>query len=99
MGSTDVTEETWDDLESMLVQSDVGVATTELLIKRLRERYKREGMTRPEHLRKALKEEMRALLKPPTPLDISGRELSVVLVVGVNGSGKTTTIGKLARRL
>ncbi len=99
IGSTEVTEETWDDLESLLVQADVGVATTELLIKRLRERYKKEGMTRPEHLRQALKEELRALLKPPTPLDISGRELSVILIVGVNGSGKTTTIGKLAKRL
>jgi fused signal recognition particle receptor len=99
LGNVDITEETWEDLEAMLVQSDVGVATTELLIKRLRERYKREGMTRPDQLRKALKEELRALLKPPTPLNISGRELSVILIVGVNGSGKTTTIGKLAMRL
>jgi fused signal recognition particle receptor len=99
LGNVDITEETWEDLEAMLVQSDVGVATTELLIKRLRERYRREGMTRPDQLRKALKEELRALLKPPTPLNISGRELSVILIVGVNGSGKTTTIGKLARRL
>ncbi len=99
LGASEVTEETWEDLESMLVQSDVGMATTQHLIDRLQDRYKREGMTRPEQLQKALKEELRALLKPPTPLDISGRELSVMLIVGVNGSGKTTTIGKLARRL
>jgi fused signal recognition particle receptor len=99
VGSSQVTEETWDDLEALLVQADVGMATTALLIKRLRDRYKREGMTRPEQLSQALKEELRALLKPPTPLNISGRALSVMLIVGVNGSGKTTTIGKLARRL
>jgi fused signal recognition particle receptor len=99
VGSTQVTEETWDDLEALLVQADAGMATTSLLIKRLRDRYKREGMTRPDQLRQALKEELRALLKPPTPLNISGRELSVMLIVGVNGSGKTTTIGKLAKRL
>ncbi len=99
LGNTDVTDETWDDLEAMLVQADVGMATTDLLINRLRERYKKEGMTRPAQLQQALKEELRALLKPPTPLDLSGRELSVMLIVGVNGSGKTTTIGKLANRL
>jgi fused signal recognition particle receptor len=99
LGTTEVTEETWEDLESLLVQADVGMATTDLLINRLRDRYKREGMTKPEQLQKALKEELRALLKPPTPLNISGRELSVILIVGVNGSGKTTSIGKLARRL
>ncbi|MEP7285730.1 MAG: signal recognition particle-docking protein FtsY [Chloroflexota bacterium] len=99
LGNTQVTEETWDDLEAVLVQADVGMATTTLVIKSLRERYRREGMTRPDQVQKALKEELRKLLKPPTPLNISGRELSVILIVGVNGSGKTTTIGKLASRL
>jgi len=99
LGSTQVTEETWDDLEALLIQSDVGTDTTDYVIKRLKDRYKREGMTRADQVRKALKEELRALLKPPTPLNLSGRELSVILIVGVNGSGKTTTIGKLANRL
>lgn len=99
LGGSTVTEETWDDLESLLVQADVGMATTTQLIGKLKDRYRREGMTKPEQLRKALKEELRALLKPPTPLNISGRDLSVVLIVGVNGSGKTTTIGKLAKRM
>ncbi|MCC7449782.1 MAG: signal recognition particle-docking protein FtsY [Anaerolineae bacterium] len=99
LGSTQVTEDTWDDLEALLIQSDVGTDTTAYVIKRLKDRYKREGMTRSDQVRKALKEELRALLKPPTPLNLSGRELSVILIVGVNGSGKTTTIGKLANRL
>ena len=99
LGSTSVTDETWEDLEAVLVQADVGTATTEQVISRVRERYRREGMTQPAQVRKALKEEMRGLLKPPTVPNISGRELSVILIVGVNGSGKTTTIGKLANRL
>src|SRR5262249_18784419 len=83
LGGTTITDETWDDLEAGLVQSDVGVATTQQVIKSLRDRYRREGMTRPDQLRKALKEELRALLKQPATPNISGRELSVILIVGV----------------
>jgi fused signal recognition particle receptor len=94
-----ITDEDWDELEALLIQSDVGVTTTTLLIERLRGRQRREGLKRPDQLQQALREELRGLLKPPTPLNLSGRELSVILIVGVNGSGKTTTIGKLALRL
>jgi fused signal recognition particle receptor len=98
-GGSTVSEETWEELETILIQSDVGMKTTDLLMERLRGRYRKEGMTKPEQVRKALKEELRKLLKPPQPLNVSGRPLSVVLIVGVNGSGKTTTIGKLSQRL
>lgn len=94
-----ITEADWEELETLLVQADVGMATTTLLIDRLRARYKQAGLKTPDQLRHGLRDELRDLLKPPTPMNISGRELSVVLVVGVNGSGKTTTIGKLANRL
>jgi fused signal recognition particle receptor len=94
-----VTEDDWEEIESILVQSDVGVQTTTLLIDRLRVRFRKEGLKTPEQLRAALKIELKALLKAPTPLNVSGRPLSVVLIVGVNGSGKTTTVAKLARRM
>jgi fused signal recognition particle receptor len=99
LGASSVTDETWDELETLLIQADVGMDTTTKLIDTLRVRYRREGMTRPEQLQTALRQELRNLLKPPTPLNISGRDLSVILIVGVNGSGKTTTIGKLALRM
>jgi fused signal recognition particle receptor len=98
-GATEITDDTWDELESLLVQADVGVETTMKLLDKLRDRVRRERIKQPEKLRAALKEELAALLKVPQPLNISGRELSIVLIVGVNGSGKTTTIGKLAHRL
>lgn len=94
-----ITDDDWDEIEALLIQADVGAQTTEMLMNRLRARHKRDGLKTSDQLKMGIKEELRALLKPPTPLNISGRELSVVLIVGVNGSGKTTTIGKLANRL
>ncbi len=91
--------DTWEELEELLVLADVGVATTQKLLQRVRERAKREGLDDSVIVREALKEEMVAMLTvappPPPPPDA----LEAVLVVGVNGSGKTTSIAKLAYRL
>lgn len=95
LGRSDIDEDTWDEIEAMFLQADVGVPTTLALVERLQSR----GITRTADLNDAMKEELRALLTVPTPLNISGRPLSIVMIVGVNGSGKTTTIGKLARRM
>jgi len=99
LGASDIDEETWNDLESLLIQADVGVETTLQVVERLRDRIKKEGIVRANALLQALRQELRALLQDPPPLQIDGKRLlTVVLIVGVNGSGKTTSIGKLAFR-
>lgn len=99
LGSSDISSETWDDIEALLIQADLGTQTTAQIIEKLQARVKREGIQRAEQLQTALKETLLSFLKTPPPLNISGRELSIILVVGVNGSGKTTSIAKLANRL
>lgn len=87
-------EGTWEGLERLLLEADVGPRVATELVERVRRRW-REGAD-PEEL---LLEEVEAILGPDQPLRLADDRLAVVLVVGVNGSGKTTTIGKLAARL
>jgi len=97
LGQSQVTPGLWDELEALLIQADVGVSTTLELLDRLRRRATREGITQAGMLRGALKAELRAMLIDPQPLDVDPtRPLTVILIVGVNGSGKTTSIAKLA---
>lgn len=98
-GATDIDDDTWESIEDLLVQADVGVHVTLELIDKVRSRVRRENIKRQEDLIAALKSELGKLLIEPTPLNLSGRELSVMLIAGVNGSGKTTSIGKLAYRM
>jgi len=96
--ATQITDETWDDLEALLIQADLGVPASLDLVARLKQRAQRDGIKRVEDLRQALKDELIGLLADPSPSAMDEpRLLTVVLVVGVNGSGKTTTIAKLAR--
>jgi fused signal recognition particle receptor len=96
-GATQITDELWDDLEALLIQADVGVDTTTKLVERVRERVKQEGFTQTVQAEAILKEEMKALLNGYEPSEVDKKRiLTVILVVGVNGSGKTTTIAKLA---
>ncbi len=96
-------DETWDEIEETLITADVGVDATRVIVERLRERARVLGTASAAGLRTMLAEELVAALEPGldrslkvTPHD--GRP-AVVLVVGVNGSGKTTTCGKIARVL
>lgn len=98
-GGGGISEETWDDIEAVLIQSDLGVKTSGEVVEALRAKANREGIKDPAKLQVALREVLKGMLKFPPTMNISGRELSIILVVGVNGSGKTTTIGKLANRL
>ncbi len=87
----------FDALEAALLGADVGVATTTQLLERLRTRIKLEGLKTPIEVRSALREEMVVLLKPcERVLDTARARPLVVMVAGVNGAGKTTSIGKLA---
>lgn len=97
LGAGDITNETWDDLEALLIQADMGVPTTLFVLEQLRSRAKSEGLISIDELFVALKTELRSILEVSPPLNLEQpRQLTVVLIVGVNGSGKTTTIGKLA---
>lgn len=97
LGAGDITEETWEDLEALLIQADVGVPTTMYLVDVLRERVRRDGLYRAEQLLDALRHELRAMLVAPPPFELEDKRLlTIAMIVGVNGSGKTTTIGKLA---
>ena len=96
-------EDTWDEIEDVLIGSDVGVAPAQQLVQRLRARVRLEGVDSPESARALLRSELVSLVDPSfdRSLDVARSEgkPAVVLVVGVNGTGKTTTVGKLARVL
>ncbi|MFE1962061.1 signal recognition particle-docking protein FtsY [Streptomyces sp. NPDC059479] len=96
-------EETWEEIEDTLLTADVGVAPTQELVERLRERVRVLGTRTPEGLRDLLREELVQLLGTDFDRAVKTESLldtpAVVMVVGVNGTGKTTTTGKLARVL
>lgn len=100
LGGSDIEEETWDDLEAMMIQADMGIETTGTVIEYLQEEVRAKGLTKVHQLEKIYRNSLLALVDQDQPeLNIHGRDLSVVLVVGVNGSGKTTSIAKLAHHL
>ena len=95
----EISDELWEELEEALIVADVGMETTMELVESTRAGVEREGVRRSGDAYLILKQEMVKLLEADEPLLIEEpRILTVVLVVGVNGSGKTTTIAKLARR-
>jgi fused signal recognition particle receptor len=95
-----IDDQLWDDLEETLITADVGVTVTERLIATLKERVAYAGLKDAREVRDALEEELLILLGDAEPLRLAepGR-LSVILVIGVNGVGKTTTIAKLTATL
>ncbi|MBX9246572.1 signal recognition particle-docking protein FtsY, partial [Actinotalea ferrariae] len=104
-----LTEDDWDEIEETLLLADVGAGPTGELVDTLRERVRVLGVREPEAVRALLREQLLALvdpsldrtldLSPAATTDGDGTHPAVVLVVGVNGTGKTTTVGKLARVL
>jgi fused signal recognition particle receptor len=97
LGAGEIDEDTWEDLEALMVQGDLGIKTTTMLIDELRSCMTQQGITHEDELRDVLHALMLDIVSEPRArLQLHGRPLSVLLVVGVNGSGKTTAIGKLA---
>ena len=97
LGTSEINNDTWDDLEALLLQADLGIETTSSVLDSLKRYTRTEGLVRANQLLTALQQELRARLITPPAL-ILDHKPSVILVVGVNGSGKTTTIAKLAAR-
>jgi len=96
-GATEITDEAWDELEALLIQSDLGIETADSVLDALKRITRDRGLLRLEDLRSSLREELRARLDNPPALDFSARP-TVILLVGVNGSGKTTSAAKLGQR-
>jgi fused signal recognition particle receptor len=96
-GVTEITDDTWDDLEALLIQADVGVETTLAIIASLKDSVRSQGLTQAADLMDLLRVELRSRLDTPIRLDLTTRP-AVILLVGVNGSGKTTTAAKLGQR-
>jgi len=93
-----ITQDTWDELEMLLIQADVGVETTVELVESLRDQVESGRARTPEEVQELLKTRLKAILKRVERNYLYGkRDLNVVFVVGVNGSGKTTSIAKLAK--
>ena len=95
---TKIDETLFEELEELLVMGDVGVHTSQRITQQLRERVKKEGVTDPSEIHRLLEETVAEILSGGQALKLATKP-SVVLVIGVNGVGKTTTIGKLAHQL
>lgn len=99
LGKKQIDTDTLEELEEILITADLGVKTTVDLIRTLEQRLKRDELQDGEALKKALKEEIQLrLMAHAAPLVLTDKKPFVILVIGVNGVGKTTTIGKLAAR-
>ncbi|MDX9865308.1 MAG: signal recognition particle-docking protein FtsY [Anaerolineaceae bacterium] len=98
LGATEINPGTWEDLEAMLVQADLGIDVTEEVITSLQAHVAADGLTKTSELSEYLEIDLQNRLPDRPVLDFSAHRPAVILLVGVNGSGKTTTIAKLAKR-
>jgi fused signal recognition particle receptor len=99
-GGGKIDEEVYEELETILLTSDIGINATQALLEDIRKEVKRQALSDTTQLKTALQEALIRLLEPlAQPLDTGTHQPYVIMLAGVNGAGKTTTIGKLAHRL
>ena len=98
LGASEINADIWENLEVMLIQADLGIETTAKIIEALKSQAQHEGWTKAEQLKSALRSELLQKVSEPEPLKINQSGPTVILIVGVNGSGKTTSVAKLAKR-
>ncbi len=96
-GTSEINETTWDELEETLLQADLGVETTVSIVQHLKQIVKEEGVTSSAELMEKLRAEMLERLTKAPSMELETFKPAVILLVGVNGSGKTTTAAKLAK--
>lgn len=97
-GATEITENTWEEMEAILIQADLGIDTTQSILQALKKTVNSQGLTHTNELQQALQTELLARLDPPPANHIPAQHPAIILIVGVNGSGKTTTIAKLGKQ-
>lgn len=97
-GVSEITANTWEELESILIQADMGIETTESVIQTVKDKSGFEMIARTDQLYNLLRTELIKRLDPAPPVNFDGIQPAVILLVGVNGSGKTTTAAKLGKQ-
>lgn len=97
MGASDINQQTWEELEELLIQSDLGVATSNSILLNLKKEVAARGITHRDEFQIILKQELLERLLSPVEETFEKNKPAVILLVGVNGSGKTTTAAKLGR--
>ena len=97
LGASEINDTTWEDLEAMLIQADLGMEVTASIITALQQQVIENGFTKSSELKTCLEQDLQNRLAEPPVLDFSAHRPAIILLVGVNGSGKTTTTAKLAK--
>jgi fused signal recognition particle receptor len=97
-GATEINNQTWEELENLLLQADMGIETTNSVLESMRFKARNQGLTHSTDLQSMLETELHSRIDSPLEMDLSF-PLTVILLVGVNGSGKTSTAAKLGYRL
>ena len=97
LGASEINDESWEELEAILIQADIGMETSLSIIESLQQQVKEEGYTKSEELQVCLRHDLIQRLEISPPIEFNASGPTVLMIVGVNGSGKTTTAAKLGK--